>query len=117
MNYKLELDVKATESPVVFNTILLDSFKVNIVERYTTGAKPKLCEVLFKVRTLDDKLFKKKDGNINTYMRGEGFVAYQTYKNVLSSPYYRKKLINTKQAEQDFIHFILSSVILNYDLM
>ncbi|PIF46277.1 hypothetical protein CLU96_3302 [Chryseobacterium sp. 52] len=46
-----------------FNTITFDSFKVNIVERYTGSMNfhPKLCEVLFKVRTLDDGIVKRKD--------------------------------------------------------
>jgi len=118
MNYALELDVKEAGSNIVFNTIMLDSFKVNIVERYAVKVikKPKLCEVLFKVRTLDDQIIKKKDGNINMYFRDENFVKYQNLKNVLSSYHYRKRLINRKEAEQDFVHFILSLVVLNYEL-
>lgn len=118
MKYTLELDIREGGSNVVFNNILLNSFKVNIVERYSydKAEKLQLREVLFKVRTLDDQIIKKKDGNLNTYIRGEGFLEYQKVKKVLSSPHYRKKLINKKEAEQDLIHFILSLVVSNYEL-
>ena len=117
MKYTLELNSHGGGSNIVFNTILLNSFKVNIVERYSENKakKPQLREVLFKVRTLDDQILEKKDGNVNTYIRGEGFAKYQNFINVLSSPHYRKKLINKKEAEQDLVHFILSMVVLNYE--
>ncbi|WP_312764493.1 prevent-host-death protein [Epilithonimonas sp.] len=118
MQYTLELDIRNAGSNVVFNNILLNTFKVNIVERYSEdrSARLKLREVLFKVRTLDDKIFKKKDGNLNTYIRGDGFTEYQKFKDVLSSPYYKKKLINQEKAEQNLVHFILSMVVSNYEL-
>ncbi len=118
MKYTLELDIREAGSNIVFNNILLNSFKVNIVERYSEdkAAKLRLREVLFKVRTLDDQIIEKKDGNLNTYIRGEGFLTYQKFKNVLSSPHYKKKLINKKEAEQNLVHFILSMVVSNYEL-
>ncbi|WDF45882.1 prevent-host-death protein [Chryseobacterium sp. KACC 21268] len=118
MNYKLELQTQDPGSNIVFNNIILDVFKVNIVERYSgkMNMKPKLCEVVFKVRTLDDQIIKKKDGNVNTYIRNDGFTNYKTFINVLSSYHYKKKLINRKEAEQDFVHFILSLVVTNYEL-
>lgn len=118
MQYTLELDIRNAGSNVVFNNILLNTFKVNIVERYSEdrAARLKLREVLFKVRTLDDKILEKKDGNLNTYIRGDSFTEYQKFKNVLSSPYYKKNLINKEKAEQDLVHFILSMVVSNYEL-
>lgn len=118
MNYELKVNVQEEGSNIVFNTITLNTFKVNIVERYSEKAKynPKLCEVHFKVRTLDDKIIEKKDGNVNMYIRGEEFQKYIDFKNVLSSPYYKKKIINTKKAEEDLVHFILSMVVVNYEL-
>lgn len=119
MNYKLELNIQnEAGSNVIFNTITLDSFKVNIVERHTVkmGLNTKLCEVLLKVRTLDDCIIKKKDGNINMYFRNEDFTKYKNLKNVFSSYHYRKNLINRKEAEEDFVHFILSLVVFNYEL-
>lgn len=118
MNYELEVNNREDGSHIVFNTITLNSFKVNIVERYSEKAKfnPKLCEVHFKVRTLDDKIIEKKDGNVNMYIRGEEFEKYVNFKNVLQSPYYKKKIINPKKAEEDFVHFILTKVVMNYEL-
>ncbi|WP_379963064.1 prevent-host-death protein [Epilithonimonas sp. UC225_85] len=118
MNYKLELVTQDSNSNIIFNNILLDTFKINIVERYNTkvGSNAKLCEVLFKVRSLQDEILKKKDGNLNTYIRNDEFAKYQKLIKVLYSPHYKKKLINRKEAEQDFVHFILSLVILNYEL-
>ena len=34
MNYKLELNAQGSGSSLVFNNIVFDSFKVNIVERH-----------------------------------------------------------------------------------
>lgn len=118
MKYELELNIQEVGSNVIFNTITLNTFKVNIVERYSDkkDMKPKLCEVHFKVRTLDDKVLEKKDGNVNTYIRGEEFTNYVTLKNIFSSPYYKKKIISTKKAEEDLVHFILSMVVVNYEL-
>lgn len=118
MKYQLEMNVQGVASPVIFNTITLDSFKVNIVERYSDlkEKNSKLCEVYFKLRTLEDQIIKKKDGTTNMYIRGDNFRQYMIFRKVLSSPYYKKRLINTKLAEQDLVHFIISLAVLNYDL-
>ncbi|MBK1897039.1 prevent-host-death protein [Chryseobacterium paridis] len=118
MNYKLALNTQEPNSNIVFNTIVFDSFKINIVERYagSMSSRPKLCEVLFKVRTLDDDLIKKRDGNIRVKIRGEEFEAYQRLSQKLNSYEYKNKLINRKDAEQDYVHFTLSLVIANYNL-
>jgi hypothetical protein len=65
MNYTLELNTQDPGSNVVFNNIVFDSFKVNIVERHTGSmrSRSKLNHVLFKVRTLDNTLIQTKDGN------------------------------------------------------
>lgn len=119
MNYTLELSTQEAGSNIVYNNILLDAFKINIVERYSVkaGVNHKLCEVVFKVRTLDDQIIRKKDGNINMYFRGDNFVKYQKLIKVFSSYHYRKKLISKKEAEQDFVHFVLILAVLNYDLI
>lgn len=119
MNYTLELNTQEPGSNIVFNNIVLDAFKINIVERYSVkgGVNHKLCEVVFKVRTLDDQIIKKKDGNINMYFRGDDFIKYQKLIKVFSSYHFRKKLISKKEAEQDFVHFVLILAVLNYDLI
>ena len=58
----------------------------------------------------------KKDGTVNTYLRGDDFRKYQKLTMVFSSLRYRNKLIDTEEAEQDFVHFILTFVIVNYEL-
>jgi hypothetical protein len=118
MQYSLELNIRERGSNVVFNTILLNSFKVNIVERYSENrsGKLQLREVLFKVRTLDDQIVEKKDGNVNTYIRGDDFRKYQQLTNVFFSLRYKNKLTSKEKAEQDFVHFILTMVLSNYEL-
>lgn len=118
MNYKLALNTQEPNSKIVFNTIIFDSFKVNIVERYTGSMKsrPILCEVLFKVRTIEDEIIKRNDGNIRVKIKGDQFEVYQNLIKKLDSYEYKNKLINRKDVEQDYVHFILSLVISNYKL-
>lgn len=118
MNYKLALNTQEPNSNIVFNTIIFDSFKVNIVERYagSMNSRPKLCEALFKIRTLDDAIIEKKDGNMRVKIKGDEFETYLKLTQRLNSYEYKNKLINRKDAEQDYVHFILSLVISNYNL-
>lgn len=118
MNYKLALNTQEPNSNIVYNTIIFDSFKVNIVERYagSMNAHPKLCEALFKVRTLDNDIIKKRDGNIRVKIKGDEFEAYLKLTQKLNSYEYKNKLINRKDTEQDYVHFILGLLISNYNL-
>jgi hypothetical protein len=118
MNFKLALNTQEPNSNIVFNTITFDSFKVNIVERYAGSMKshPKLCEVLFKVRNLDDDIIKKRDDNARVKIKGDDFEVYQKLTQKLNSYEYKNKLINRIDAEQDYVHFILGLVICNYNL-
>ncbi|WP_099767653.1 prevent-host-death protein [Chryseobacterium sp. 52] len=118
MNYKLALNTQEPNSKLIFNTITFDSFKVNIVERYTGSMNfhPKLCEVLFKVRTLDDVIVKRRDDNVRVKIKGNEFEIYQQLIQKLDSYEYKNKLINRKDVEQDYVHFILSLVISHYNL-
>ncbi|MDR2238582.1 MAG: prevent-host-death protein [Chryseobacterium sp.] len=118
MNYKLELNTQEPNSKIVFNNILFDSFKVNIVERYIGSVKSRLtlCEALFKVRTLDDQLVPRRDGNMRVKIKGDDFEVYERLTKRLSSYEYKNKLINRKDTEQDYVHFILGLVIANYEL-
>lgn len=118
MNYTLELNTQERGSNVVFNTIVFDSFKVNIVERYVgrMGFNPKLGHVLFKVRTLNDDIITTREGHLRTKVKDDNFETYQKLTQVLNSYDYKNKLINRKDAEQDYVHFILGLVIVNYEL-
>ncbi|MFC3157953.1 hypothetical protein SAMN05443633_104297 [Chryseobacterium arachidis] len=118
MNYKLELRTQESKSNIVFNNILFDAFKVNIIEKYAgkMTAKPILSEVVFKVRTLDDTLVMRKDGHIRIKVKGDDFQIYQNLSKILNSYDYKHKLINRANAEQDYVHYMLSLVIANYQL-
>jgi hypothetical protein len=118
MNYTLELNTQESYSNVIFNTIVFDSFKVNIVERYTgrMNFNPKLSYALFKVRTPDNGIIKTKDDNGRVKIKGNHFDTYTKLANMLASYDYKNKLINTLEAQRDYVHFILSLVIVNYQL-
>lgn len=118
MNYKLELNTQEPNSNIVFNTIVFDSFKVNIIERYTGSmrSRPILCEVLFKVRTLDNEIIPRRDGNVRIRIKGDDFDVYQRLTNALDSYEYKNKLINRNEVEQNYVHFIIGLVIVNYEL-
>jgi hypothetical protein len=49
-------------------------------------------------------------------VKGDQFDTYQELSRKLGSYEYKNKLINRKEADQDYVHFILSLVISNYDL-
>jgi predicted RNase H-like nuclease len=118
MNYTLELNTQEPGSNIVFNNIVFDAFKVNIVERHAGSMRSrlKLNHVLFKVRTLDNHLIETKDGNGRIKIKGEDFEIYQRITQVLESYEYKNKLLNRKDVEQEYVHFILRLVISNYDL-
>ncbi|MDQ0593876.1 hypothetical protein QFZ37_002245 [Chryseobacterium ginsenosidimutans] len=118
MNYKLELNTQEPGSNIVFNTIVFDSFKVNIIERYIgrMNFNPRLFEAGFKVRTLDDEIVKRRDGNVKIKIKGDDFETYQQLTRTLNSYDYKNRLINRKDVDQDYVHFILSLVITNYEL-
>lgn len=118
MHYTLELSTQDHQSNIVFNTIMFGSFKVNIVERYMgkMNFNPKLSHLVFKVRNLDNDLVKTKEGNGRVKIKGDHFETYQKLIKVLNSYDYKNKLINRKDPEQDYVHFILHLVILNYQL-
>ncbi len=118
MNYTLELNTQNPGSHVVFNTIVFDSFKVNIVERYSgrMNFNPKLSYALFKVRTLDNNIIKTKNDHTRVKIKGNDFDNYQQITKVLNSYDYKNKLINNEEVNQRYVNFILSLVISNYQL-
>jgi len=87
---------------------------VNVIERYT-GKGTKLCEVVLKVRTLDDQIVHRKDGFIKIKLKDEDFEMYKNLTRTLTSYDYKNKLINRNKADEDFVHFLLRIVIINYD--
>ncbi|MFP3599473.1 prevent-host-death protein [Chryseobacterium sp. SIMBA_029] len=118
MNYTLELKTQESYSNVIFNTIIFDSFKVNIVERYTgrMNFNPKLSYALFKVRTPENDIIRTRDDNGRVKIKGNHFDTYTKLTDVLKSYDYKNKLINRQEAQRDYVHFILSLVIVNYEI-
>ncbi|UWX60852.1 prevent-host-death protein [Chryseobacterium oranimense] len=118
MKYTLELNTQEPGSNIVFNTIIFDTFKINIIEKYVGKmySNPKLCEAIFKVRTLDDSIITARNGNSRIKIKGDQFQVYHTLTRVLNSYHYKNKLLNRNEADQDYVHFILKMVIHNYEL-
>ena len=114
MNYQLQLRTPESNLTLVFHAIVFDSFKVNVIERYT-GKGTKLCEVVLKVRTLDDQIVHRKDGFIKIKLKDEDFEMYKNLTRTLTFYDYKNKLINRNKADEDFVHFLLRIVIINYD--
>ncbi len=118
MNYKLERQRQHSHSKIIFNNIFFDTFKINSIERYAgrIGNNQKLLEVYIKVRTLDDHLIKKKDGNIRIHLKGEEFLIYHRLAGIFSTFRYQNRADIRESANQDFVYFILRLVISNYEL-
>lgn len=116
MNYKLELNTQEAGSNIVFNNIIFDFFKVNIVERHLKPMKANLSIslIIFKVRTLDNELIQTKDGHGRVKLKGDDFTTYKNLIKALNSYEYRNRLINRKDTEQQYVDFILSKVVSNY---
>ena len=118
MNYKLELNKQEANPNLIFNNIIFDFFKVNIVERYSKPINPNLSAsfVNFKVRTLNDEIIKTRKGNGRVKLKKENLITYNKLKKVLNSYEYKNKLINRKTAEQEYADFFLSLVVANFKI-
>ncbi|KQS91674.1 hypothetical protein [Chryseobacterium sp. Leaf394] len=118
MNYKLEINIQDPSSKLLFNTITFESFKINIIERYTgrMNLNPKLIEVFVKVRTLNDQLIKKIDGNSRIRVIGDDLIIYEQLTKDLQSFQINKEAKNQSLFEQDYVYFILKLVLNNYEL-
>ncbi|WP_312076157.1 prevent-host-death protein [Chryseobacterium sp.] len=117
MQYRLEWRVKSEDPDIIFHNLYFNTFKINIIERYGKNSKgyPKLLEVLFKVRTLDDELMMKKDGSGRVRVRHELFARYkEIVKELQFKNKYQRQ--NRKVLEQEYIDFLLLIVIKNYNI-
>jgi len=118
MNYKLELNKQEIDKNIVFNNIIFDFFKVNIVERYSKSINLNLPPdfVIFKVRKLNDEIINTKKGNGRVKLKGDKFITYKEIKQVLNSYEYKNRIINREETEQKFVDFILGLVVSNYKM-
>ena len=116
MNYTLELNAQDSNFPIIFHNILFDAFKINIIERYTSIKKPKLSKIVIKIRTLDDEIIKTKTDTSRIVLKDNDYVTYEKLSRTLSSYEYRKRLINQKQNDQEYVDFVLQLVIKYYPI-
>lgn len=118
MNYKLELSKQEIGSNIVFNNIIFDFFKINLVERRynSMNSNSSASFIIFKVRTLNDEIINTKKGNSRVKLKKDALFTYNKLLKVLNSYEYKNKLIDRKIAEQNFVDFILSLMISNYTI-
>ena len=116
MNFQLELHTQNHGSNIVFNNIIFQGYKVNIIERYKgkMNHKPQLTHVIFKVRTLDDNLLQTIDGHLRVKVKGDELEAYK--KKTAVFVLYKNRRLHTKENEYDYMHFVLSIILANYQL-
>ncbi|KQT18173.1 prevent-host-death protein [Chryseobacterium sp. Leaf404] len=118
MNYKLVLNTKSESSNIFYNTITFDTFKINVIDRYrgVMSRNPILCESILKVRTLDDQLMKTREGNSRVKLKGQDLETYKNLMDILNSYNYKNKLIKQKEADEDYVHFVIRIYIENYQI-
>jgi len=116
MNFQLELHTQNYGSNIVFNNIIFQGYKVNIIERYKgkMSYKPQLTHVIFKVRTLNEHLLQTVYGHSRVKVKADDLEVYKK-KTALLLPYKNRKL-HTKQNEYDYMHFVLTIILSNYHL-
>lgn len=118
MNYKLVLNTKSETSNIYYNTITFDTFKINIIDRYkgVMSRNPILCDTILKVRTLDDQLIKTREGNSRVKLKGDDLEKYKNLMDILNSYNYKNRLIKQKEADEDYVHFVIRIYIDNYQI-
>ncbi len=77
---------------------------------------PILCDSIFKVRTLDDQLIKTREGNSRVKLKGADLETYKNLMDILNSYNYKNKLIKQKEADEDYVHFVIRIYIENYQI-
>jgi len=116
MNFQLELHTQNYGSNIVFNNIIFQGYKVNIIERYKgkMNNNPELTQLVFKVRTVEDHLLQTLDGHSRVKIKGEDLEAYKRKKSVLIP--YKNRRLHSKENEYDYMHFVLTIILANYQL-
>lgn len=116
MNYKLELD--NSEQPILrFKNIIFDSFKINVVERFSTSKNINITysHILIKLRTSDDKIIKTKNGTVSKKLGVEDFKTYGSLSRALNGWKYRNDKEYRLKAENDFVQYIMFLALDHYD--
>jgi len=116
MNYKLELDTPE-QSILAFKNIIFDSFKINVVERFSTSKNTRITysHILIKLRTSDDKIIKTKNGTVSKKLKQEDFNTYGELSRALTSWKVKNDKEYCQKAEKDFVQYIMFIALDNYD--
>ncbi|KQT20577.1 hypothetical protein ASG31_17570 [Chryseobacterium sp. Leaf404] len=116
MHYRLEKRLESRDPNVRFNTVYFNTFKINVIERYTNkkAETKSLCEAKFKVRTLEDKLIFKKNGEVTSYLRNENFIIYKSLLKAIQPQNLNDRLQQNQDREQDYVYFLLKIALENY---
>ncbi len=116
MNYTIQLE--SPEKALVFKTIIFDTFKINVVERYKNvkSLDPVYNHVVIKLRTLDDQIIKTKNDTVSRKLREDEFESYaKVAQKVRPVKNLKSNSVRVLQ-EQEFVHYILVKVLEHYDL-
>ena len=116
MNFQLELNTQNSGSNIVFNNIIFQGYKVNIIERYKgkMNYKPQLTHVIFKVRTLEDHLLQTSNGHSRVKVKADYLESYKKKTSILVP--YKNRMLHTKEDKYDYMHFVLTIILSNYHL-
>ena len=116
MNYKLELETPG-EPILAFKNIIFDSFKINVVERFSTSKNSRITysHILIKLRTSDDQIIKTKNGTVSKKLKQEDFKTYGVLSKALTGWKYRNDKEYCQKAEKDFVQYIMFIALDNYD--
>lgn len=116
MNFTLEINKPEQGSNLGFKTIYFNAFKINIIERYTGKGQTHFYHVVIKLRTIEDKIINTIKGTGRIMLKEADYQTYSRLSKVLSSYEYRNKLINRNKVEDEFVNFILSRMVGQYQL-
>ncbi len=116
MEFRLEIQHVDRKSKLQFKTIYFKSFKVNIIERYSGAGFQNLHHLIIKLRTVDDTIINTVNGNSRIKVQEAYHPQYLRLAKILASYEYRNKLMDTKMVDDEYVNFILSRMIGQYEL-
>jgi len=117
MNFRIEYVKDHDNLYLNFINIILDAFKINIIERYSGIAhNRKLVGVTIKVRSHDNVIIERNDGAGRKFLKESEFETYFNLRRILNSYEYKNKLINREKADQEYFHYVLTVVITSFKI-
>lgn len=87
MKYILEMELQSSNPAIIFHNVIFDTFKINIIERYSKypDGRPLLCEAKFQMRSSDDRIFKKQNGDVTYNFRDPEFYHHKRSTKLINS--------------------------------